>query len=55
MKYEKKCRDYMRMYKDLAKNSDSNLNYEDLEKLLNTYKKQTNISNVMHSKYPTPT
>jgi hypothetical protein len=22
---------------------------------LNTYKKQTNISNVMHSKYPTPT
>jgi hypothetical protein len=51
-KYERKCRDYMRMYKDLAKNSNSNLNYEDLEKLLKTYKTHRNISNIMHSNFP---
>ncbi len=52
VKYEIKCRNHMRMFEDLAKNSNSNLNYEDLEKLLKTYNKHTNISNVMHSNIP---
>jgi hypothetical protein len=50
-KYERKCRDYMKMYKDISRNSLENLNYEELEKQVKTYKKHRNVSSIMRSNF----